>query len=74
MPTPLINIQIMEGVFRDEENAWMIEKVTAGFGEAAGQATAEATSVHIHEIKSGSWGYGGKPFYLKDALDIKSRS
>ncbi len=70
---PLIDIQIMEGVFSDEEKARMIEKVTAGFGEVAGQAMADATSVRIHEIKSGSWGYGGKPFYLKDALEIKSR-
>ena len=70
---PLIDIQIMEGVFTDEEKARMIEKVTAGFGAVAGQAMADATSVRIHEIKSGSWGYGGKPFYRKDALEIKSR-
>ena len=70
---PLIDIQIMEGVFSDEEKARMIENVTAGFGAVAGQAMADATSVRIHEIKSGSWGYGGKPFYLKDALEIKSR-
>ncbi len=70
---PLIDIQIMEGVFSDEEKARMIENVTAGFGAVAGQAMADATSVRIHEIKSGAWGYGGKPFYLKDALEIKSR-
>ena len=33
---PLIDIQVIEGVFSDEEKADMISKVTAAFGEAAG--------------------------------------
>ncbi len=70
---PLIDIQVMKGVFDDSEKARMIEAVTKGFGDIAGQAMAEATSVRIHEINSGSWGYAGKPFYLEDALAIKER-
>lgn len=70
---PLIDIQVMEGVFDDSEKARMIEAVTEGFGKVAGQAMTENTSVRIHEIKSGSWGYAGKPLYLKDALAIKKR-
>lgn len=70
---PLIDIQVMEGVFSDDEKARMIESVTDGFGAVAGQAMADATSVRIHEVKSGAWGYAGKPFYLQDALDIKNR-
>ena len=70
---PLIDIQVMEGVFDEDEKARMIEAVTKGFGDVAGQAMANATSVRIHEIKSGAWGYGGKPFYLEDAMEIKNR-
>ena len=70
---PLIDIQVMEGVFDEDEKARMIAAVTKGFGDVAGQAMANATSVRIHEIKSGAWGYGGKPFYLEDAMEIKNR-
>lgn len=70
---PLIDIQVMEGVFSDDEKAAMIASVTKGFGDVAGQSMADATSVRIHEIKSGSWGYAGKPFYFEDAMAIKNR-
>ena len=70
---PLIDIQIMEDVFNEDEKARMIREVTPAFASVAGKAMADATSVRIHEIKSGSWGYGGKPLYLEDALAIKSR-
>ncbi len=70
---PLIDIQVMEGVFDDAEKAEMIEKITHAFGTVAGQAMAEATSVRIHEIRSGSWGYGGRPLTLADAKEIKAR-
>lgn len=71
---PLIDIQVMEGVFSDEEKAAMISKVTAAFGEAAGGDMAANTSVRIHEVKVGSWGYAGKPLTLQDALNIKRGS
>jgi len=70
---PLIDIQVMEGVFSDEEKGEMIREVTRAFGSVAGQAMADATSVRVHEIKSGSWGYAGEPMFLKDALAIKAR-
>ena len=70
---PLIDIQVMKGVFNEDEKGQMIREVTKAFGSVAGQAMAEATSVRIHEIDSGSWGYGGEPLYLKDAKAIKDR-
>ena len=51
---PLIDIQVIEGVFSDEEKADMISKVTAAFGEAAGGDMAANTSVRIHGVKVGS--------------------
>ncbi len=70
---PLIDIQVLEGVYSDEEKAQIIEKVTSAFGEVAGQTMAGATSVRIHEIRSGAWGYAGKPMTTQDGLDMRAR-
>ena len=70
---PLIDIQVMEGVFDEGEKARIIAQVTEAFGNVAGRAMADATSTRIHEIKVGSWGYGGKVFTLEDAKAIKAR-
>ena len=53
---PLIDVQVLEGVYSDEEKSRIIEKLTQAFGEIAGRTMAEATSVRIHEIRSGSLG------------------
>ena len=65
---PSIDIQVMEGVFSAEDKRLMIEKVTEAFGEVAGQTLQAGTTVRIHEIESGAWGYGGKPITTQDAL------
>ncbi len=70
---PLIDIQVMEGVFTDEEKARMIEAVTEAFGRVAGGAMAEATSNRVHEIKPGAWGYGRRVLQLEDAPVIRTR-
>ncbi|MFD3189305.1 4-oxalocrotonate tautomerase family protein [Sedimentitalea sp. HM32M-2] len=68
---PLIDIQVLEDVFSAEEKAAMIEKVTDAFAEVAGGRMKAATSVRIHEVKSGSWGYGGKPLRTEDAKEMR---
>jgi 4-oxalocrotonate tautomerase len=70
---PLIDIQVMEGVFTDKEKALLIKHVTQGFGDVAGQTLANATSVRVHEIKSGSWGYAGEAMTTKDAKAMRTR-
>ena len=69
---PLIDVQVLEGVFSTEEKAQMIAALTAAFGSVAGQRMADSTSVRIHEVKSGDWGYGGKVLTTIDALEIKA--
>ena len=64
---PSIDIQVMEGVFSDEDKRLMIEKVTSAFGEVVGKTLEAGTTVRIHEIQSGSWGYGGNPITTADA-------
>ncbi len=48
---PMIDIQVMEGVFDEDEQARMISAVSEGFGNVAGQAMADARSVRVHEVK-----------------------
>ena len=70
---PSIDIQIMEGVFSAEDKKLMIEKVTDALGEVVGDTLRAGTTVRIHEIKSGSWGYGGQPKTTEDAKGWRSQ-
>ena len=64
---PLIDVQVMEGVFSPEDKKLMIEKITRAFGEVAGKTLESGVSIRIHEIQGGSWGTGGKPITTEDA-------
>ena len=68
---PLIDIQVLEGVFTDDDKAKIIEGVTNAFAKVAGGDMKANTSVRIHEIRPGSWGYGGTPLTTDDALRIR---
>ncbi len=70
---PSIDIKVMEGVFTTEEKARIIECVTAGFGEVAGETMRQNTSVRIQEIRSGDWGYAGEPLTTQTGLDMRKR-
>jgi len=69
---PLIDITVIEGVFDDQEKARIIARVTEAFGEAAGGNMGANTSVRIHEVRSGSWGYGGEVLTTQTGLAIKA--
>lgn len=70
---PSIDIQVLEGVFSDAEKREIIERVTDAFASVAGQTIRAGTSVRIHEIRSGSWGYGGNTLTTEDALEMRRR-
>ncbi|WP_455373630.1 tautomerase family protein [Limibacillus halophilus] len=70
---PLIDIQVLEGVFTPDEKRDMIKKVTEAFGEVAGETMRAATSVRIHEVQSGSWGYGGDALTTDDAKAMRAK-
>ncbi|WP_422041501.1 tautomerase family protein [Roseibium sp.] len=70
---PSIEIQVVEGVFSDEEKRRIIEDVTDAFAGVAGQTIRAGTSVRIQEIRSGSWGYAGKQITTEVALEMKNR-
>ncbi|MAZ01592.1 MAG: 4-oxalocrotonate tautomerase [Sneathiella sp.] len=70
---PSIDIQVLEDVFSAEDKADIIRKVTDAFGEVAGQTIKAGTSVRIHEVRSGSWGYAGNILTTEIAREMRAR-
>jgi 4-oxalocrotonate tautomerase len=58
---PLIDIQLIKGVFTPEQKNRMIEKVTDAMISVEGEAMRPVTWVRVQEIESGEWAIGGKP-------------
>ena len=56
---PLVDIEVIEGVFDDEQKAKMIEKVTDAMVEVEGENMRAVTWVRVKEVRSGQWGIGG---------------
>jgi 4-oxalocrotonate tautomerase len=65
---PLVDIQLIEGVFDTAQKQQMIRKVTDAMVEIEGEAMRGVTWVRIHEVASGEWGIGGKTL---TAADVK---
>ena len=57
---PLVDIQLIEGVFSSEQKKEMIEKITDTMVEIEGEAMRGVTWVRVLEVASGQWGIGGK--------------
>lgn len=66
---PLVDIEVIEGVFDQTQKAQMIEKVTNAMVEVEGEAMRGVTWVRVKEVRSGQWGIGGK---TPSAADIKA--
>jgi 4-oxalocrotonate tautomerase len=66
---PLIDIQLIEGVFDKDQKQEMIRKVTDAMVGIEGEAMRGVTWVRVHEIASGEWGIGGKAL---TAADVKA--
>jgi 4-oxalocrotonate tautomerase len=57
---PLIQVKLIEGVFSDAQKQQMIHKLTDAMVSIEGDRLREVTWVVLEEVKSGSWGIGGK--------------
>jgi 4-oxalocrotonate tautomerase len=66
---PLVQVKVIEGVFSDAQKQEMIRKVTDAMVSVEGEKMREVTWVVVEEVKSGSWGIGGKAI---TAADIKA--
>jgi 4-oxalocrotonate tautomerase len=53
---PLVDIQVIEGVFNGDQKREMIEKVTDTMVGIEGEKMRGVTWVRVHEVASGEWG------------------
>ena len=56
---PLVDIQVIDGVFDKAQKQEIIQKVTDVMVSIEGEALRGVTWVRIQEIASGEWGIGG---------------
>ena len=66
---PLVDIQVIKGVFTPEQKKLMMQKVTDAMVAIEGEVLRSVTWVRVQEIESGEWAIGGKPM---NAVDIKA--
>lgn len=69
---PLVDIQLIKGVFSPEQKKEMIEKVTDTMVKIEGEAMRGVTWVRIQELASGEWGIGGKAITASDVKAMQS--
>ena len=65
---PLVDIQLIKGVFNPEQKKRMIQKVTDAMVSIEGERMRPVTWVRVQEIESGEWAIGGNPL---TAADVK---
>jgi 4-oxalocrotonate tautomerase len=63
---PLIDIQLIKGVFTPAQKKEMIEKVTDAMVAIEGEPMRPVTWVRVQEIESGEWAIGGAPLSAAD--------
>lgn len=69
---PLIDIQVIEGVFTGAEKQNMISKVTDTMVAIEGENMRGVTWVRVHDVPSGQWGIGGKALTTADVKALQS--
>ncbi len=58
---PLVDIELIEGVFDGDQKQRMIRDVTEAMVGVEGEAMRGVTWVRVREVASGEWAIGGKP-------------
>jgi 4-oxalocrotonate tautomerase len=69
MHMPLVDIQLIKGVFTPDQKKLMIQKVTDAMLAVEGETMRPVTWVRVQEIESGEWAIGGTPL---TAADVKA--
>ena len=70
---PLVDIEVIEGVFDEAQKAQMIRKVTDAMVEVEGEGMRGVTWVRVKEVRSGQWGIGGKTPSAEDIRAMAGR-
>jgi 4-oxalocrotonate tautomerase len=63
---PLVDIQLIKGVFTPNQKKQMIQKVTDAMVAVEGETMRPVTWVRVQEIESGEWAIGGNPLTASD--------
>ena len=71
---PLVDVQLIEGVFDKGQKQAMITKITDAMVEIEGEAMRGVTWVRVHEVASGHWGIGGKALTAADVKALQAQS
>lgn len=69
---PLVDIQVIDGVFNDDEKAEMIRKVTETMVAIEGETMRGVTWVRVHDVPSGQWGIGGQALTASDVKALQA--
>ena len=69
---PLVDIQLIEGVFSESQKQRMIKGVTEAIVDVEGEAMRGVTWVRVNEFASGEWAIGGKPLTTADVIAVQS--
>lgn len=67
---PLIDINVIEGVFTPEQKQSLITDVTDAVVAIEGENLRSVTWVRILEVKSGDWAIGGQRLQSGDVQDM----
>jgi 4-oxalocrotonate tautomerase len=70
---PLVQVKLIEGIFSDAQKQEMIRKLTDAMVSIEGEPMREVTWVVVEEVKSGSWGIGGKALITGDVKAMADR-
>lgn len=68
---PLVDIQVLAGVFTATEKQSMISKVTEVMVSIEGEAMRGVTWVRVIDVPSGQWGIGGKALTTDDVKALQ---
>ena len=68
---PLVDIELIEGVFDHAQKQEMIRKVTDAMIAVEGEAMRGVTWVRVREVASGEWAIGGKSLTAPDVKALQ---
>jgi 4-oxalocrotonate tautomerase len=69
---PVVDIEVIEGVFTDEEKRELVERLTEALLEIGGEPMRPVTHVLISETPSGAWAVGGRALNAEDVNAMRS--
>lgn len=69
---PLIEVKLIEGVFSPEQKRQMIEGLTNAMVAIEGENMRGVTTVIVDDVRSGSWGIGGRALTTADVKALSA--